>query len=76
MALEDAQFYLNESGGSNTWLWWEKAEAAQKTQFPHGYGWLYQDCESGEERCATVYSCAECRAAEVRWKRNSLKRPR
>ena len=70
---EDAQFFLNMSGGSNTWPWWKDYEAAQKTQFPHGYGWMYQDCEAPEARCATIDSCAGCRAAEVLWKRNSLK---
>ena len=75
MPLADAQFFLRDEGGLNNLMWWKEAEAAREVQFPHGYGWTTEDCESGGEPCAIIHSCAECRAAEVRWKRNTLKTP-
>jgi len=72
---EDARFL---GGGSSLKNLRRLAEndAVRDARFPHGYGWEFEDCEPGEERCIAVHSCAECRAAEVSWKRSSLTRAR
>ena len=73
MLPEDAQFILNEVGGLNTLRWWREYEAAKKNQFPHGYGNGYMECEPNGAQCHTIDVCAECRAAEVRWKRDAYR---
>ena len=73
ISREDAPFLIR-SGGLKTHRWFADSDAARYARFPHGYGWENQDCDSTGEPCVTVDSCAECRAAEVAWKRNSSKR--
>ena len=68
---EDAPF-LGRSGSLRRMMWLADNNEVRERRFPHGYGWEYQDCESGAEPCITVKSCAECRAAEVAWKKGVL----
>ena len=68
ISQQDALFLIR-GGTMMDFIWMGHNEDARKVQFPHGYGWDYEDCDSGEEQCYIAYVCDECRAAEVAWKR-------
>jgi hypothetical protein len=71
MPLEEAQFFFNLSGGTNTWHWWMDYEAAKKTQFPHGYDWRYEECKLNGMVCQDIEVCTKCRAAQLSWKEDA-----
>jgi len=68
---EDAPF-LGRGGSLRRMMWLADNSEVREHRFPHGYGWEYQDCESGAEPCIAVESCEECRAAEMAWKKGVL----
>ena len=71
IAPEDAPF-LGQFGGMIRMRRLAYNNGVRERRFPHGHGWKYQDCESGAEPCVAVESCAECRSAEVAWKKGVL----
>jgi hypothetical protein len=73
ISQQDALF-MERGGSLKFFRWMARNEEAREAQFPHGYGWDYEDCDSGEEQCYTAYVCDECRAAEVAWKKKIIER--